>query len=81
MCLGIIVGYLLKQWSKIGYISKSIMFTILTLLFFLGVETGSNKDVINNLNTLGLQALIIAIAASFGSAIAAYFVYKYLNKK
>ncbi len=57
------------------------MVTIYMLLFFLGIDIGANKTIINNLSTLGLQALAIALAATLGTCLAALFVYKVFFKK
>lgn len=76
MALGIVVGYLFRRVEILQSIPKTISYTIFLLLFLLGVSVGNNDTIINNLPTLGGQALLIASAASLGSAIAAWLVYK-----
>lgn len=72
---GVAVGYLLRG-KNINLVSRLIMLAIYLLLFFLGVAVGGNPQIINNLHTIGLDALIITLAAVLGSALAAMFVYK-----
>lgn len=81
MFLGIAAGYITRNIFSYKYISKAIMVTIYLLLFFLGLDIGSNPNIINNLSTLGVQALVISLAASLGTALSALFVYKVFFKK
>lgn len=67
---GIIAGYLIKNKKQsIRLIEKLIIFSIFLLLFFLGFSIGRNPDIIGNLPTLGLTALIISIGGVAGSLI------------
>ncbi len=68
---GIGIGYLVRKAAWIGRLPKSITYTIWLLLFFFGLQVGANELVITNLDTLGLKALIIALAGSLGSCVAA----------
>ena len=81
MFLGIAAGYCLRNLFSFTYISKTIMATIYLLLFFLGLDIGLNENIINNLSTLGAQALIISMAATLGTALAALFVFKFFFRK
>ncbi len=74
---GIAVGYLLRKLAFLQQIGKPISYTILLLLFLLGLSVGSNKEIISNLPTLGGQALLIAVAATAGSVLAAWAVYHF----
>lgn len=62
-----------------GY-TKSLLFFIWLLLFLLGIDVGSNQEIINGLHTIGLEAVILTLAAVLGSVTAAwalwYMVYK-----
>ncbi len=80
MFLGIGVGYVLKNVEFLQKISKSISITIFLLLFLLGISVGADSNIINNLSTLGTQALLLAVAGSLGSAIAAWVIYKFILK-
>lgn len=80
MLTGIVVGYLLRR-NKINFIHGLIITLIWLLLFLLGLEIGSNKDIVSQFGKLGLQAFLIATAGTLGSVIAAKFLWKYIEKK
>ena len=50
MFLGIGIGYVLRNWSILQKIEKTISLTIFLLLFILGVSIGSNSLIVNNLD-------------------------------
>lgn len=78
---GIAVGYLLKKVELLQKIGKPISWTILLLLFLLGLTVGNNRDIVNNLPTLGGQAFLIAFAGTLGSVLAAWAVYHFFYKE
>lgn len=79
---GILLGFILKDNTKIiKVVSPSINIVIYIMLLLLGVSVGSNKVVIDNLSTLGIQALFLAIGGVFGSVVLAYFISKIFVKK
>lgn len=80
MFLGILLGYIFRGIDKLQRISKLISYTIYLMLFLLGISVGANKEVVNNLPTLGVQALILASAGVIGSAIFAWLIYKFIFK-
>ena len=77
---GVGLGYLLRKATWLNYLSKSITYTIWFLLFFFGLQVGSNELVVNSLDTLGLKALVIAIAGCLGSSAAAWLVWNSVFK-
>ncbi len=80
MFAGIILGASLRKY-RIKHINRLITILIWMLLFILGVEAGSNKDIINGLLTLSLEAVIITIATVLGSCIAAWSLWYVLYKR
>ncbi len=70
MLTGIISGYLLRK-KKLGFMNGLILTLIWALLFLLGLEVGMNETVVRKFASLGLEAAIIAIAATLGSVIGA----------
>ena len=78
---GIGTGYLMRYVGWLSVLQKSISWTIYLLLFFFGLQVGANELVVNNLDTLGLQALAISVAGSLGSAVAALAVYRLVFKR
>ncbi len=79
MILGIGVGYIFRK-RNLSFISKVITVLIWILLFVLGLEVGSNPQIVSNLGKLGLDALIITLGAVAGSIILAALLWKIVNK-
>lgn len=80
MFFGIGLGYLIRNWRGVERISTSTTATIMILLFVMGCEIGANETLMSNLFTLGGEALVIAVAATFGSLVAAKVVYNRVYK-
>lgn len=71
MLCGLLTGYLFRK-RKLNFISRVITLLIWILLFLLGTEVGRNQMIIEGLHSLGLEALIITLAAVAGSVLAAW---------
>lgn len=80
MLTGMLIGYLLRN-KKFTWISKIITILIWLLLFLLGIDVGSNQAIINGLHTIGLEALIISIAAVLGSVIGARLLWQWIYRE
>lgn len=78
---GIVLGYLLRKVEILQRIGKPISYTILLLLFLLGISVGANDAIMSNLATLGGQAFILAFAGTLGSVLAAWAVYHFFFKE
>ncbi len=77
MVVGIVVGFSISNRKKLIKINdKLTSFAIYLLLFLLGISVGLNDKIINNIHTIGLQAIIITIGALLGSLMCAYITYK-----
>ncbi|MGN1221549.1 MAG: LysO family transporter [Candidatus Cryptobacteroides sp.] len=81
MLAGILIGWLLRNRKGLEWVSKGTMVTIVLLLFVMGIEIGSNRDVMSNILTLGGDALLISLAATLGSVLAASAVYYFFFRK
>ena len=81
MFCGIAVGYFFRKVELLQKIGKPISYTIVLLLFLLGISVGANESIVNNLTTLGGQALLIASAGTLGSVLAAWGVYHFFFKE
>lgn len=73
---GILLGFVLRRFENISFLSKVISGVIFLLLFLLGKSVGRNEAIMQNLPTIGLQAVIIATAAITGSVLMSMLVYK-----
>lgn len=78
---GIAVGYLFRRAEILQKIGTPISYTILLLLFLLGISVGANEAIVNNLTTLGGQALLISLAGTMGSVLSAWAVYHFFFKE
>ena len=69
------------EGRKMSFIGRIITALIWVLLFLLGIEVGANPRIINGLQTLGLEAIVLTIAGSLGSAIFAWALWRYVCRK
>lgn len=76
---GILLGRLLRN-KNMKFLPKVITVIIWTLLFSLGVGVGSNPEVMSNLGSLGVLALLIAIFAVAGSIFTTWLLWVYIKK-
>lgn len=79
MLAGILLGYLLRS-KRLRGIDKAITMLIWVLLFILGIEVGGNEQVVKGLHTIWLESTILSIGATLGSLIAAWVLWRALNK-
>lgn len=81
MALGAVIGYPLRNSSKISKIPNLIHVVVCTLLFLLGLSIGLNKTLVANFGYFCEQAAVIASLSIFGSMTAALLVYHLFFKK
>ena len=75
---GMFFGYLFRKRDKIIKTSdKMLTWSIYLLLFLLGVAVGSNQEIINNFDEIGVKAIILSVAGIIGSISIAYFVFRF----
>ena len=74
---GIAMGYLCRN-KDLRYIPKLISLAIMLLLFLLGIAVGNNNEILSNLNTLGMEALLLTLGGLTGSVLCAWGIYKWL---
>ena len=77
---GMCIGFLLRK-SRFTWIHNVITALIWILLFLLGVEVGGNRQIIEGLATIGLEAFVITLAAILGSCIGAWALWYLLYKR
>ncbi|AEX84833.1 Membrane protein of unknown function (DUF340) [Marinitoga piezophila KA3] len=78
-----ILGFVLGIKNKFQFLRKWNVVTIVTvlLLFFMGFELGSDKDLIQQLSEIGYLSFIIAVFAILGSALLATIYEKFFFKR
>lgn len=82
--LGIALGYTIRTRiassackSAVGAWSARITtWLIWLLLFLLGIEVGSNQQIIASLPTLGVEALVLSVLATLDSCVMAWVLWK-----
>lgn len=77
---GMCIGFLLRN-RRLSWTHRVITALIWILLFLLGVEVGGNRQIIEGLATLGLEAFTITIAAVIGSCVCAWALWYLLYKR
>lgn len=80
MLTGMLLGYLLRK-RDLKKIHQIITLLIWLLLFILGIEVGSNEQIIKGLHTIGLEAVILTLGGTLGSVIAAWVLWRALYKR
>lgn len=73
---GIIAGYLLRSVKQLRHVDRSITLTIWVMLFILGITVGENPYIVENIGRFGGQALLISLAAIFGSVVMAWTIHR-----
>lgn len=84
--LGILSGVLCRKLSTGARISltdvaarwqgRIVTWLIWLLLFLLGIEVGSNEMIVRSLPTLGVEALLLSLAATLGCCVLAWMLSK-----
>jgi uncharacterized membrane protein YbjE (DUF340 family) len=77
---GMATGFVLRR-QNLSWIGKAITVLIWILLFLLGLEVGNNRQIIEGLATLGIEALIITLACLTGSCLLAWGLWRWLYKR
>lgn len=66
--------------KTIKWQGRIVTWLIWLLLFLLGIEVGSNERIISALPTLGVEALVLSVAATLGSCLLAWGLWKIVRK-
>lgn len=80
MLTGMLLGYLLRK-RDLKKIHPIITLLIWLLLFILGIEVGSNEEIIRGLHTIGYEAVVLTLGGTLGSVIAAWALRRALYKR
>ena len=80
MLSGMAVGFLLRG-RRLTFVNKAVTVLIWALLFFLGVEVGTNPQVIEGITSLGLEALWLALAGLAGTILFSWALWKWVSTR
>lgn len=81
MFLGVGIGIGLRSYPILKHTGFLVRLVIFALLFLLGREVGQNPKIVDNLDTLGLQAILITFAGVAGSILCSWFIYRFFFSK
>lgn len=79
MFCGIALGRLLRH-RKLPWLGIATNVLIWLLLFLLGIEVGNDDRIIRGIASLGLEALVIALAGVAGGAVLSLLLWRYTSK-
>lgn len=82
--ISLVMGCLLGASSLLSarwmaYLDQAVMILVFVILIGVGVQIGSNHELIANLPILGWQALVIAGLSTGGSILAVWLVVKKID--
>jgi len=80
MLTGMLLGYLLRK-RDLKKVHPIITLLIWLLLFILGIEVGSNEEIIRGLHTIGYEAVVLTLGGTLGSVIVAWALWRALYKR
>ena len=72
MLSGMLLGRLLRN-RRMAFLPRVVMFLIWVLL-------GANPEIIRNLKSLGVEAFVLAVAGTLGSAVLAWALWRYAER-
>ena len=75
MVCGIVLGFYFRK-RNLKFISPLITVAIWILLFLLGLSVGGDPKIMDNLETIGGEALWLTLGAVGGSVLCAWGVYR-----
>jgi uncharacterized membrane protein YbjE (DUF340 family) len=80
MLSGMAVGFLLRK-RRLRIVPHAVTVLIWALLFLLGVEVGTNPQVVNGITSLGLEALWLSLAGLVGTVLFSWGLWKWVSHK
>ncbi|MDE5688721.1 MAG: lysine exporter LysO family protein [Paramuribaculum sp.] len=78
---GVLLGRLLCSVKGVRKFAEGMSYTVWILIFVLGYSVGADSYVMNNIPSLGVDALILAAFSTAGSILATILVRRYINKE
>lgn len=80
MLSGMAVGFLLRK-RRLRIVPHAVTVLIWALLFLLGVEVGTNPQVVNGITSLGLEALWLSLAGLVGTVLFSWGLWKWVSHR
>lgn len=79
--LGVLTGYFFVPAEFSNYVGTVIDIGLMILLFFVGIDLGKQKDILDKIKGLGLKVLLVPLAVIVGSTVGGMIVGLLLNMK
>lgn len=79
MFCGIFTGWLFRRFLSVSLLNQILFGSVLALLLLLGIQVGANELLFANLDTMGLQAMVLTLLALAGSVLAVRIMEKLAN--
>lgn len=80
MLSGMAVGFLLRK-RQLRIVPHAVTALIWALLFLLGIEVGSNPQVIQGITSLGVEALWLSVTGMAGTLLSAWGLWKWASRR
>ena len=80
MLSGMAVGLLLRK-RRLRVVPHLVTVLIWALLFLLGVEVGSNPQVIEGITSLGLEALWLSLTGLAGTILFSWALWRWVSRR
>ena len=80
MLSGMAVGFLLRK-RRLKVVPHAVTALIWALLFLLGIEVGSNPQVISGISNLGLEALWLSLTGIAGTILFSWALWRWVGNK
>ena len=80
MLSGMAVGFLLRK-RRLRVVPHAVTVLIWLLLFSLGVEVGTNPQVIEGITSLGLEALWLSLAGLVGTVLFSWTLWRWISRR
>lgn len=77
---GILIGYLLRN-KRLTFLNKTITVLIWVLLLLLGIEVGGNRQIVEGISSLGIEAVVISVLSTLGSCVASWVLWRIVSKQ
>jgi|MTBAKSStandDraft_1061840.scaffolds.fasta_scaffold08904_8 uncharacterized membrane protein YbjE (DUF340 family) len=82
LVLGLLIGWRLKPRGRVlKVIHEVLTLAIWVLLFFMGMDIGSDKAVLQQWSRISGEAVVIAVSSLLGSFGAGFLIWKRVMKK
>ena len=78
MLSGMAVGFLMRK-RRLRVVPHAVTALIWALLFLLGIEVGSNPQVINGITSLGLEALWLSVTGMAGTLLFSWALWRRIS--